>query len=90
LQKHLKILLNHCKHTQHLDKTFAAYVWNICNTQINTLAIYVWKNRWNIWKQTLATYVYSHCSMCNIPIWNIWNTWNINSSETLVTYLWNI
>jgi hypothetical protein len=47
LQKHLKTLKTIVKHTQHLDKTPAIYVWNICNIQINTLATYVWKNRWN-------------------------------------------
>jgi hypothetical protein len=41
------------KHMQHPDKTLATYVWNIRNIQINTL----------------ATYVYSYCNICNIPIY---------------------
>jgi hypothetical protein len=46
-------------------------------------------------EQTLATYVYSHCNICNIPIY----FYNIHmkhlqhtseSSKTLETYTWNM
>jgi hypothetical protein len=48
--KHLKTIV---KHTQHPNKTLVTYVWNICNIQINTLATYVWENRWNIGNRSL-------------------------------------
>jgi hypothetical protein len=61
-----KTLENHWKHTQHPDKTLTTYVWNICNIQINKLATYVEKHRWNIGNShlqhtctTIATYATS-------------------------------
>jgi hypothetical protein len=42
------------KHMQHLDKTLATYVWNICNILKKTLATYVWKNHMKHLKQTLC------------------------------------
>jgi hypothetical protein len=44
LQKHLeKHMKNIAKHKQYPDKTLAAYVWNVCNIQINTLATYTYE-----------------------------------------------
>ena len=70
------------KHTQHPDKTLVTFVWNICNIQINTLATYIWKNRWNIRNRSLqhtctniatyatswSTYATSAWHTCNIPL----------------------
>jgi hypothetical protein len=55
-----KTLKNHCKHTQHPDKTFAIYVWTHIHIQINTLTTYVWKT-----DETLGT---DACNICNIRI----------------------
>jgi hypothetical protein len=76
-KKHLKII---AKHTQLLDIMLATYVWNIYNIKINTLAKYVWKNRWNIRNRslqqtctTIATYATSRSTFAI----SIWNTCNI-------------
>jgi hypothetical protein len=77
LQKQLKIIANIGKHP---DKTLTTYVWNICNIQINTLATYLWKNRWNIGDirlqrtyTTIATYATSWSTF----VTSVWNNWNI-------------
>jgi hypothetical protein len=59
----MKTFENHYKHMQHLDKILA-----ICNIQINKLATYVSKTDGH-WEKTLATYVYNHCNICDIPIY---------------------
>ena len=67
----------------------------ICNIQINTLATYVRKNRWNIGNKilqhtctTIATYATSWFTFAT----SIWNTCNIPliTSKTLETYICNI
>jgi hypothetical protein len=77
------------KHTQDPDKIFATYVWNICNIQINTLATYVWKNRWNIENRslqhtctTIATYAKSRStfttSIKHLHLYNYCNIYKIS------------
>jgi hypothetical protein len=71
-------------------------VWNICNTQINTLATYVRKHRWNIRNRplqhtctTIATYATSRSNFTT----SIWNNCNIlqkhvkHLEHTLATYV---
>jgi hypothetical protein len=69
-----KNLKNYCKHTQ--EETLVAYVWNICNIQINTLAIIRKKYRWNI---------------RNIPLQHTCTTIAIYTTfwSTFATFIWN-
>jgi hypothetical protein len=63
-ERYAKTPKNVIKHKQHLDKTLAIYVQNICKIQINTLATYV-----ETLEQKFAIYVYNQCNICNIPIY---------------------
>jgi hypothetical protein len=72
----------HLKHSQKHLKTLEKLLQNICNIKINTLATcvkhmqHLYKLTYNIHlkkqikhlEQTLATYVYSYCNICNISI----------------------
>jgi hypothetical protein len=81
---------------QHLDKTLATYVWNICNIQKEThLQRTLKKKQMKHLEQMFATYVYNYCNMCNIPIYfcnihinHLQHTSEI--SETIETYACNM
>jgi hypothetical protein len=86
LQKHLKNTWNHCKHTQHLDKTITSYVWkHMQHSNKHTCNIHTSeKKQMKHWEQELATYVYNHCNItiyfCNIRMKYLQHT-----SETFKT-----
>jgi hypothetical protein len=96
LQKHLKTLRNHCKHpdetlatnvwntSNHLKNTLATCLYM---QHPDLLLQHLDKNTCNIrlmmkhLEHILETYVYSHCNICNIPIYFvtlIQNTCNIH------------
>jgi hypothetical protein len=81
----------HCnkrlKQRKHFKHILATYVWNMCNIQIRTLAICVWK-KWNILNNTseiLTTCLWNTCNMCNIPDLLLQYPY-----EIIVTYLWKL
>jgi hypothetical protein len=95
LLKHLNTLKNHYNTYTSWQNHLQTSVWNIRNIQIKTLATYIWKKQMKHLKQTLAAYVYSHCNICNIPIYycNIYTKYLQHTSETstiVKTYVCNM
>jgi hypothetical protein len=90
LQKHLKNTWNHCKHTQHRDKTLASsYVWKHMQYPNKHTCNIRRKKQMKHWKHELATYVYNHYNMCNIPIY-FYNIRMKHLQRTSKTFVWNI
>ena len=85
-QKHLKHTLVTCMYTQHPDLLLQHPDENTCNIHLIQMKHL---------EHTLETYVYSHCNICNIPIYfcnidikHLQHTFN--TPETLETYVCNI
>jgi hypothetical protein len=90
-----KILEKHCKHTQHLDKTLATYVWKHMQHP-NKLARYIrlekqmknWERNLTTYMTTITTYAASRSTFATF----IWNACNIplkhlkHLKQTLATY----